>query len=46
MHMFMMNWYEKFPSFKARALYLTGESYAGLVNMTLDLILFFDSDQV
>ncbi|KDO83622.1 hypothetical protein CISIN_1g0117641mg [Citrus sinensis] len=29
MHVFMMNWYEKFPEFKSRELFLTGESYAG-----------------
>ncbi|GAV58828.1 Peptidase_S10 domain-containing protein [Cephalotus follicularis] len=29
MHTFMLNWYEKFPSFKSRELFLTGESYAG-----------------
>ncbi|CAA2968717.1 serine carboxypeptidase-like 42 [Olea europaea subsp. europaea] len=29
MHMFMMEWYKKFPTFKTRALFLTGESYAG-----------------
>ncbi|XP_007019397.2 PREDICTED: serine carboxypeptidase-like 42 [Theobroma cacao] len=29
MHIFMMNWYEKFPEFKSRELFLTGESYAG-----------------
>ncbi|XP_047341876.1 serine carboxypeptidase-like 42 [Impatiens glandulifera] len=29
MRMFFLKWYEKFPSFKSRALFLTGESYAG-----------------
>ncbi|KAL1831153.1 hypothetical protein DCAR_0101135 [Daucus carota subsp. sativus] len=29
MHMFMMKWLEKFPAFKTRDLFLTGESYAG-----------------
>ncbi|XP_074334598.1 serine carboxypeptidase-like 42 isoform X2 [Apium graveolens] len=29
MHMFMMKWLEKFPAFKSRDLFLTGESYAG-----------------
>lgn len=29
MHMFLLKWYEKFPDFKSRELFLTGESYAG-----------------
>ncbi|CAI9786592.1 unnamed protein product [Fraxinus pennsylvanica] len=29
MHMFMLEWYKKFPTFKSRELLLTGESYAG-----------------
>ncbi|XAR53086.1 Carboxypeptidase D [Bertholletia excelsa] len=38
---FMLKWYEKFPDFKSRPLFLTGESYAGhyipqLANVILD----------
>ncbi|KAI5661456.1 hypothetical protein M9H77_20779 [Catharanthus roseus] len=38
---FLLNWYEKFPDFKSRSLFLTGESYAGhyipqLTNVLLD----------
>lgn len=29
MHIFMMKWLDKFPAFKSRGLFLTGESYAG-----------------
>ncbi|KAK2985443.1 hypothetical protein RJ640_006739 [Escallonia rubra] len=29
MHIFMMKWLDKFPAFKSRNLFLTGESYAG-----------------
>ncbi|PKA57458.1 Serine carboxypeptidase-like 42 [Apostasia shenzhenica] len=29
MHVFLMKWFEKFPEFKTRDLFLSGESYAG-----------------
>ncbi|XP_020106442.1 serine carboxypeptidase-like 42 [Ananas comosus] len=29
MYVFLLRWYEKFPELKSRALFLTGESYAG-----------------
>ncbi|TKY74161.1 Serine carboxypeptidase 42 [Spatholobus suberectus] len=41
MLLFMLKWYKKFPSYKSRELFLTGESYAGhyipqLANAILD----------
>ncbi|CAK8567503.1 unnamed protein product [Lathyrus sativus] len=41
MVLFLLKWYEKFPSYKSRKLFLTGESYAGhyipqLANAILD----------
>lgn len=41
MHIFLMQWYGKFPEFKSRDLFLSGESYAGhyipqLANVLLD----------
>ncbi|XWS75299.1 hypothetical protein CRYUN_Cryun01aG0074600 [Craigia yunnanensis] len=36
MHIFMMKWNEKFPEFKSRELFLTGESYAEDVGVKLD----------
>lgn len=40
MHMFMLNWYDKFPELKSRAFFLTGESYAGhYIPQLTDLLL-------
>jgi len=30
MHMFFLKWNDKFPEFKSRELFLTGESYVGV----------------
>ncbi|CAL5203989.1 unnamed protein product [Lathyrus oleraceus] len=49
MVLFLLKWYEKFPSYKSRKLFLTGESYAGhyipqLANAILDYNAYHSSD--
>ncbi|XVF39127.1 hypothetical protein PTKIN_Ptkin01aG0010600 [Pterospermum kingtungense] len=45
MQIFMMKWYEKFPEFKSRELFLTGESYAGhYIPQLADVLLDYNAN--